>query len=807
MNLTKRLALFYLFAFLSCAGWFCYQLPKVMANIDFDLLSLLPKEQRNIYAEQALNKLSAQGQNAVILLVQGRDSTTTLSTAQALINQLQSAGLSTAHLQTNLDEFKKLYFAHRFGLITSADLATLTQISASCTTVKHEPNTKYTQHKNPSVYKVQDDSAQRTTQYFDHAAGCAEDATHQWYQRSLANAFSITGQALTWSDDPFGLFSNWLMQLGQITKFRPQENFLTYTAPDGWHYVLLQMTTTQSALAVSDAKTIGTRVEEVIKTLTKNHDVKILRSGVLFHTAYAAQQAEHDITTISIISTIGIVLLIMLVFGSLRGILLIALSIIVGIIFATTVTYLIFDKIYGLTLVFSTSLIGVAVDYGLIYLSTYTSHTQQQSRHLYLPMTFAMLTNVLAYATLLLTPFPIFSQIALFAIVGIITAALVVFLWFPYLAKNHFHFSFSLPSTRHLDYLKKNKSLLFTLTLIFGVGGLVSVKTNDDIRALVNLNPQLLREQIDITKIVDLPSPAQFFLVVDKTAEAALRTTETLTQALDKLVEQNSINGYEAVTHYLPSMHTQQTALALSKQLLYTNQTLLSQLAKDIPISTKQFAIAIEQNHYLTAQTWLSNPATRPLRFLLFKATDGHWISVVMLKGLTQTHLQEVVSIAHPKNVYWVDRTQQISEQMRYNRQLFTYLLILAYGLAALLAFAKWRAQSWRIVAPPILGSLLALAIFSMLGKEINMLTMAAFIFILGLGADYGIFLNTSNKQRPINIGVTLAMLTTLLSFGLLSTTQIPAISGFAFILAVGITFTWIFALILSLTGKEPDHV
>ena len=48
-------------------------------------------------------------------------------------------------------------------------------------------------------------------------------------------------------------------------------------------------------------------------------------------------------------------------------------------------------------------------------------------------MALALLTNILAYATLLFTPFPVFSQMAVFAIVGITTAALVVFLWFPYL--------------------------------------------------------------------------------------------------------------------------------------------------------------------------------------------------------------------------------------------------------------------------------------------------------------------------------------------------------------------------------------
>lgn len=462
---------------------------------------------------------------------------------------------------------------------------------------------------------------------------------------------------------------------------------------------------------------------------------------------------------------------------------------------------------------FATSLIGVAVDYGLIYLSTMANdgemymQAEQRRKKLYIAMALALLTNILAYAILLFTPFPVFSQMAVFAIVGITTAALVVFLWFPYLAKikfNHRLVSY-FESMKMPRCFRENKHTLSILLGLVSIGGLLSLKANDDVRALVNLNPQLINEQMEIAKVFDLPSPAQFFIVVNQTVEGALRDTEVLTQSLDKLVAQHKIAGYEAVTRYLPSVYAQQTTLNLSNQNLYANRSLLSQLAKVVPIATDEFTTLIGKNQYLTAQAWLSNPLFSPMHFLLFQARDGKWVSVVMLKGLTQQNLYQLTAMQLPENTYWIDKPNQISEQMKQNRHFFTYLLLSAYAVALLLAYAKYRLQAWRIVLPPILGSLIALAIFSMLGKEVNLLVMIALILILGLGTDYGIFLNNRTivyAKNRISIGVTLAMLTTLLSFGLLSLSQVPVISGFALILALGIFFTWIFASMLALPEK-----
>lgn len=779
-NLTKPLALLYVLICLSCGAWLAYQLPQIASQVDFDVFSLLPKNQKNLYAEQALTKISTKGQNAVVFLVKGADIHITSSVARQLIKKLETLGLVQNDIYANVDDLKQLYLDHRLGLVTAADLARL---------------------------------------------ALADNENTFWYQRSLALAFSMTGQALTWQEDPFGLFSNWLLELGQITKFRPQEGLFTYTTANDQHYIAIQMLVQHSAFSVTEAQMINAQVEKVIKQLSGQSQVQILRSGVLFHTAYAADQMEHEVTLMSTISMIAIVLLITLVLKSIRGVFLITLSILVGTMFAVVVTYSLFGRIYGLTLVFATSLMGVAVDHGLIYLATLADDremympAEQRRKKLYRAMALALLTNILAYATLLFTPFPVFSQMAVFAIVGITTAALVVFLWFPYLqttAQPTPRCKYSVVRytgcavlarwTMNISrFFKQNKYTLSMLLGLVSLGGLLSLKANDDVRALVNLNPQLINQQIEIAKVFDVPSPAQFFIVVDQTVEGVLRNTEALTQSLDKLIAQHTIAGYEAVTRYLPSIYTQQTALNLSKQCLYANPALLSQIAKVIPITSDEFTTLIEKNQYLTHEVWLNNPLFTPLHFLLFQAHDGKWISVVLLKGLSQANLSQLATMQHSVNTYWIDKPNQISAQMKQNRHLFSYLLVSAYVVALLLAYAKYRKQAWRVVLPPILGSVCALAIFSMLGREVNLLVITALLLILGLGMDYGIFLNNRvivDVKNRIRIGVTLAMLTTVLSFGLLSLSRVPVISGFALILALGILFTWLLASLLALPDK-----
>ena len=86
---------------------------------------------------------------------------------------------------------------------------------------------------------------------------------------------------------------------------------------------------------------------------------QLLSRGTVFYSDYASQQAKNDISTLGVATVLGVILLIVSVFRSVRPLLLSLLSIAIGALAGTVVTLLLFGELHLMTLVMSMSIIGI----------------------------------------------------------------------------------------------------------------------------------------------------------------------------------------------------------------------------------------------------------------------------------------------------------------------------------------------------------------------------------------------------------------------------------------------------------------
>ena len=102
---------------------------------------------------------------------------------------------------------------------------------------------------------------------------------------------------------------------------------------------------------------------------------------------------------------------------------------------------LLFERLHLLTVVFGASLVGVAENYGSNYFTSRIERAPEQRwallRQQTPTMCLAMLTTVIGYLGLALTPFPGLRQIAVFSAVGLLAAFVTVLWWFPWLDGGH----------------------------------------------------------------------------------------------------------------------------------------------------------------------------------------------------------------------------------------------------------------------------------------------------------------------------------------------------------------------------------
>jgi predicted exporter len=130
------------------------------------------------------------------------------------------------------------------------------------------------------------------------------------------------------------------------------------------------------------------------------------------------------------------------------------------------------------------------------------------------------------------------------------------------------------------------------------------------------------------------------------------------------------------------------------------------------------------------------------------------------------------------------------------------------------LVFARYRSLRLSLAAfvPCILAAAATVSLLTLCGSTMNLLHLVGLLLVLSMGADYGIFV-VESRDHPEELGATLvslvvAMLSTVLSFGLLGMSENPALRALGLTAGLGTLFSVVFApAALVLFSKSEGHI
>ena len=626
----------------------------------------------------------------------------------------------------------------------------------------------------------------------------------------LYNPFS--GPKLgAWRDDPFGLFGDWVQERAKETPVRPRDGAL-FVSDGKKEYVVLPLTLKAPAFSIAAQQSVLPVLREADAAARAQFaSVEILKAGVMLHAAVASEQAAGEVSTIGLGSLIGVILLMWASFRSLRPICLILLSIGVGFLGAFIVCWGLFGRIHLLTLVFGASLIGVAQDYGIYFLCSRLNAEREVDSFALLKrimpgLLLTLLTTVIGYMGLALTPFPGLRQMALFSAFGLIFAWLTVAAWFPFIVGEKAMRSGAVVRgygalLQHWPRLSKRPAsyLASLLFLAFALAGCLRLGVNDDIRLLQNPSQQLVKEQIAIGKLLDSPTPVQFFLVRGANAETVLLREEQLTARLDGLVEQHKLGGYQALSNWVPSLQTQEARRALVQEKLLQDGAALSKLGaelgeeKDWDGTTR--AHLLESSAAITPEDFLASGASEPWRFLWLGSTGNGVAGIVALRGMDSAGAALVRQAgAGIEGVQWVDKVEDISSVLGKYRAYMGWVVLISYAAVFVLLYPRYRVDTWRVLAPAAAASIATLALFGLCGQNLQLFHVLALMLLLAVGVDYGIFMQEHPGRRDLTpwLATGLSAASTILSFGLLGLSHTPALQAFGLTMLAGTALVWL---------------
>lgn len=553
---------------------------------------------------------------------------------------------------------------------------------------------------------------------------------------------------------------------------------------------------------------------------------ELLLMGAVQHAVWGASSAKQEVSTIGNGSLAGIIVLMLLVFRGARALLASLLPLATGVIAGLVMTLWVDGEIHLITLVFGSSVIGVAMDYSLHYLAEHYkisadagNDSYSSLRRVFPGISYAMLTSVIAYAAIGFAPFPVLRQIALFSCSGLFMAWLTVVCVYPsMMPAQRYHSSAWLQASEKFDGALRRcfdipaSRWLIALLALAMIPGLLHLQANDDLRLLQTPEPGITAMEKRVQQLTGFEPSGRFFLVEGDTVEQVLQQTERLTQWL-------ADNGYsaDALTRYLPSRQRQQQNFALQRSLFDKQADGTPGFAARwqdtlgfAPSVTNQAAaqFAAEPQQWLQYSDLEATQLTPQLqRYQLAKTARGH-IAAVYLQGSSDfAGLRERTGDPAWQRefagVHWMDPVSDISSLFRHYREQSAWMMLAAYSVIAVLLFWRYGLRAgWHVLLAPLLAAWITLGLLGYAGVAINLFHVLALLLTLGVGIDYSIFFAESGEHRDSTmLAVLLSTITTLLSFGLLALSHTAAISSFGTVVSIGL----VCCLLFSPLARKPS--
>ena len=487
-----------------------------------------------------------------------------------------------------------------------------------------------------------------------------------------------------------------------------------------------------SHLKIQNTKELESLIEDV-----KGKDIYL--TGTPVHSYFASKKSSKEINVICLISILGLIVLSKIFFRSVKVLTPVILSIFFGFLFGFSACTLVFGKLHVLTFVFSTSLIGISLDYVLHYFYGVGDKRLKTS------LTSSMLTTVAAFLTLIFSNIEVLRQIAIFTSFGLLGVYLFVIFILPW---------FKIPEVRNLNISFKFPRKLFYLAIFTVIVlGVFNIKFEDNLKNLY-VPPKHLLEAETLYQKVFTPQAGEFLLVKGANVDEILEKEE-------------SIEGF-GLKDFVSSTKRQNENLALVEELYNKDLVELeSKLGVKFNLSSKLYPA---ENFPLNSEFMLDNTTS----FVMVpKKTDGSF------------------NIA--------DEISKILKKLRITSM---KLLPLVFGmLVILLSCIYGLKKALKISLSPILGVFFTVGILSLFGVKLNLFHILGLFLILGFSLDYSIFrLNGEEKSKN---AVFISFVSTAVSFLLLSFTSFKLISSLGLTIFIGVTVSYISSLFMIKSEHE----
>ena len=531
----------------------------------------------------------------------------------------------------------------------------------------------------------------------------------------------------------------------------------------------------------------GASSEGLINFYNELNALKVGQNELFVHSsalyqAFSKQKNESESLYMSVVSLSLTAIFLMLAFRNLRIFYVIFIAAF-GFSVAFAGTLLCLNELNILTILISTSLIGLMFDYVLHWLSKNEGESIRASsiKNMLKIFLLGLLITLSGYLAFTFSDLRLLKEVALFSAFALVAAFLASYFFMPlvfegvkfYRSKVFDAFltkfcKLSDMAARHLGV--KFLAISLILLAIFLVFDLKNLSKSENVKDYSNMPKSLLA---DSSYILSLTGNNQNTMIVTRSSGDILGDEKSL---LDELKKRNLIKDESSLSDMFLSKSEQAELKEAFKKALDDEQIYAIYekfgFSKD---EVRSEILKVLSEKELSVSEILALKSMKDFKKFVLDENA----SVAYVSGFVKGAASDEVLERH--NAFSLNFASSLNESLTQAKELALKLKIAALLVAFLLLWFYFSALiSALVMGVIIFGVLLTLFIFAVFGVNLSIFGVFGLILASAVGIDYMIFaLNESLSEKERIYGIFCAFITSFISFFTLSFSQTAALSVF----------------------------
>jgi len=547
-------------------------------------------------------------------------------------------------------------------------------------------------------------------------------------------------------NDPLKLFD---MKV-KNSNFTSKGSYITL----GDYGYLIHAKTSVSPSQMDEAKLLYKEIKEI----TSGYENVVAFAG-FFYTVENSAKIKEDVT---LIASLSIVILLVMYLVLLRNPILLSNIVVTlgsSVLFSTLVSSMVYDNFHIISLAFGASVSAVSIDYLFHY---YFHNFYKSKKVIDKNVLYGYLTTTVAFVVLSFIPVPLISQISFFTALA---------LTFSYLTFSFAFKKLELKEYVHKESASKSRSIVpSSAFIIISIGlltyAVTNIKLDDNVRNLDYQNSDL-RAIESLFKQSNKKSLTPV-IVQAQSEDELIKNLQTLHEI--------SKRAFSLASFVLDSKECEERKKSLASYDFETLTSILNIEATEIGFRDAYFKDAYKFIDSLPSCEGVDLRIFESYNLMVSQDKDIYY-TMAFVEDTSRSSSLEFVSTIDVKEMF-----KKVAHKMY--ADILTYSLIVLFMIMMMLAFSI-RARFFYAINYILFPVSLTLAVLVTF-FSINIMHIFAFIILIAIGIDYGIYMSNAQKKSNTALAIKYSLLSTFGAFGVLAFSSITALNSIGLVISLG---------------------